>query len=497
MSTLSDLKKAKRYSDVRQYDEKHQLLHRLVRDNPQEFYIDSEKNGIVGLTHDATGFRIHVPKNVIGGLKLESRVKESAATLSAGSGMPKLDGGGQGSYIKLPSLYGNMKSELTKATKQVGENAKAGVGAVETPNSASSKLYPATTKYMQQKLQPSPYAYKKSDITTSDVSKALGYSPGFWYDKGSFSPAAETRMGNLISGIGLSGLGLASIPVLQYMFPERFKGKGKMLAAASILGGMAAPWAINAPSTMADISRLSLPSNDTYTDKDQRAMQLASRTRSGIRPQGVNAEIAEGRGPGRIQGSLNAPAGQPSGQSPSVDAARATAANSQRYYVGGHFDDATGEYVGGAETDSTHTRAIDPNQQALVDSIRQLRESMAAGNGHRGGPGVKSGGYIPMDLQIAKTHLANVAAEQMRSGYVDYGQAASLMMRASEESSKPWVTVRDLAHAAIGAGAGAVSGTIAAKGIGLFVNLSPTERKVMQGTGAALGTLLNLGKFGF
>lgn len=440
MSTLSDLKKAKRYSDVRQYEEKHQLLHNLVRSSPQEFYVDSEQNGILGLTHGPTGFKIHVPKNVVSGLDLESKVKESAAAaaLSAGSGLPKIDGGGQGSYVKLPSLYGSMKSELTKATKQVGENAKAGVGAVQTVNSSASKLYPVTTEYMQKKLQPSPYAYKKSDFTTSDLSKALGYSPGFWYGKDTFSPAAETRMGNVISGVGLSALGLASIPVLQYMFPERFKNKGKSMAALSVLGGLAAPWVVNAPSTMADISRLGLPSNDSYTNKDHRAMQIASRMRSGVIPTGPNAEIAEGKDPTRITKSLNAPATTSAGN-PGVVPSAATP-----------------------------------------------------------GPGLtKANAYIPMDLQIAKTHLANVTADQLRSGYVDYGQAASLMMRASEESNKPWVTVRDLAHAAIGAGAGAVSGTIAAKGIGMFMNISPTERKIMQGTGAALGTLLNLGKFGF
>ena len=102
-----------------------------------------------------------------------------------------------------------------------------------------------------------------------------------------------------------------------------------------------------------------------------------------------------------------------------------------------------------------------------------------------------------MDLQIAKTHLADVMAEQLSSGYVDYGQAVGLMNRASRESNKPWVTVRGLARAAIGAGAGGLAGTVAAKGIGLFMNLSPMEQKTMQGTGAALGTLISLGKLGF
>jgi hypothetical protein len=158
---------------------------------------------------------------------------------------------------------------------------------------------------------------------------------------------------------------------------------------------------------MADISRMSLPKNENYTEADKQNMQQDSRRRSGIIPTGSNALVAEGKG------------------------------------------------------------------------------------------STKNGSYIPMDMQIARTHLADVVSEQMRSGYVDYGQAAGLMLRASRESNKPWFTVRDIAHAAIGAGAGAVAGTAAAKGIGMFVNLKPNEQKLMQGTGAALGTLINLGKLSF
>lgn len=400
MSTLGDLKKAKQYSDVKRYDQKHQLINQLVRKAPKEFYVDSEKDGIVGLTHSSTNFKIHVPKNVIAGLELGSAPqKESAAAkgMAAGSGMPNITGGGDGSYVKLPSLYGSMKSELTKATKQVGEDAK------KPSAGAASELYPATAEYMRKKMAPTPFPYKRAAFT-SDLSKALGYSPGVWYGQDTFSPSAQTRFGNLLTGVGLTGVGLASIPVLKYLFPERFAGKEKALMALAALGGMSAPWLINAPSTMADISRLTLPKNEDYTDADWKKMQIGSRVRSGIIPTGDNALIAQGKDP------------------------------------------------------------------------------------------TKSSSYIPMDMQIARSHLANVVTEQMRSGYVDYGQAAGLMLRAGQESNKPWFTVRDIAHAAIGAGAGAVAGTAAAKGIGMFVNLSPKEKTLMQGTGAALGTLINLGK---
>lgn len=403
MSTLGDLKKAKRYSDSKQYDQKHQLIHQLVREAPKEFYVDSEKDGIVGLTHSSTNFKIHVPKNVISGLQLGTAPqKESAAAkgMAAGSGMPNITGGGDGSYVKLPSLFGSMKSELTKATKQVGEDAK------KPSAGAASDLYPATAEYMRKKMTPTPFPYKRAAFT-SDLSKALGYSPGVWYGQDTFSPSAQTRFGNLLTGVGLTGVGLASIPVLKYLFPERFAGKEKALMALAALGGMSAPWLINAPSTMADISRLTLPKNEDYTDADWKKMQIGSRVRSGIIPTGGNALIAQGKDP------------------------------------------------------------------------------------------TKSSSYIPMDMQIARSHLANVVTEQMRSGHVDYGQAAGLMLRAGQESNKPWFTVRDIAHAAIGAGAGAVAGTAAAKGIGMFVNLSPKEKTIMQGTGAALGTLINLGKLSF
>lgn len=406
MSALKDLKKAKQFSDAKQYSQKHDLVHQLILESPKDFYVDSEKDGIVGLTHSATNFKIHVPKSVVGNLELgQAPGKESAAakSIGAGFGMPNISGGGNGSYTKMPSLFGSMKADLTKATKQVGEKNKR-----QEPvgGTAVEKLYPATADYMHKKMSPTPFAHKNAAFT-SDVSKALGYSPGFWYDSGTFTPTAQTRLGNLISGVGLTGLGLAAIPVLKYMFPERFAGKEKALMALAALGGMAAPWAINAPSTMADISRWSLPKNEDYTKEDQQNMQRASRIRSGIIPTGDNALVAQGKVP------------------------------------------------------------------------------------------VKASSYIPMDMQIAKTHLADVVSEQMRSGYVDYGQAAGLMLRASRESNKPWFTVRDLAHAAIGAGAGAIAGTAAAKGIGMFVNLKPTEQKIMQGTGAALGTLINLGKLSF
>ena len=451
MSRLEDLKKAKQYSDVKQYDEKNQLIHKMITDAPAEFYIDSDKDGIVGLTHESTGFKIHVPKQVVSGVKLQNKAAASLAPMTAGFGMPNITGGGKGSYTKLPSLAGKMKSQLTTATKNVGEEAK-----TATP---ADTMFPATAEHYrkQQELN----GYKAADITTGSISRGLGYSPGVFYNEKDYSPAAQTRYGNIVSGLGLSAAGLASIPVLQYLFPERFKGKGKALSTLAVLGGMAAPWALNLPSTLADVNRLKGISNEDWA-KRKDSFLARSHTLSGIDPA--------------------KPYGAPAASTPAVPSAPAFGSPD---YVAPHVPDIV-EVLGNLN-----------KQQAGGTLTPQEQKDIERAGTQYSGSTSKAGNYIPMDLQIAKTHLADVLSEQLRSGYVDYGQAVGLMQRATAESNKPWITVQNLAHAAVGAGAGALAGTVAAKGIGLFMNLDPGEQKIIRNTGAALGTLINLGKFGF
>ena len=324
--------------------------------------------------------------------------KSSSFNIPVGFGMPNISGGGKGSYTKLPSLTGQLKSKLTEATKDVGEEAKA--------MNPANAMFPATTEFFNKKQQ--QQGVKIADLTTGSVMRGLGYGPGVWYDKDKYSPAAETRFGNLVTGAGISTLGLAAIPILQYLYPERFKGKGRNMAAMAVLGGMAAPWAANLPSTLLDINKLRSPAEDQWTPEAKANMIERSRSYTGIDP--------------------NKPYGAQVEPQPATE---------------------------------------------------------------------KAGNYIPMDLQIAKTHLADVLAEQLSSGYVDYGQAAGLMLRANQENNQPWVTVGGLARAAVGAGAGALAGMVAAKGIGMVMNVSPSEQKAIRNTGAALGTLINLGKLRF
>ena len=82
------------------------------------------------------------------------------------------------------------------------------------------------------------------------VPKYLGYAPGVWYDKGDMQPDNQRRFGNLITGAGLGLAGAASVPLLQWMFPDtfaKFKGQGKRLAIAAMAGGVAAPFLATLP----------------------------------------------------------------------------------------------------------------------------------------------------------------------------------------------------------------------------------------------------------
>lgn len=382
--TLAELKKAKAYSDVKQYDAKHQIVYQLVKDNPNEFFIDSEEGDLLGLTHELTGFRIHVPRKVIADVQLQKSAAKKLNPIGVGFGQIST------ATKKLPSQFGALKTQLTRATNNLDS--------AEAELNSNATMFPATAEYHRKKIAPVA-ANVKQALSTGSIGRALGYRPGFWYDEADgVSGKNQMRLGNAITGIGLAGLGAAAVPVLQYLFPERFKDKRLALSLAAIGGGLAIPWVVNFPHTANELNNLSLPSNENYTKEKSDKFKADFRSK--------------------------------------VYAPRKLSADNSM------------------------------EKQAL----------------------------LPLSTPIPKMQLADVAAEQFQSGFIDYGQAAGLMMAASQANNKPWITVKDLAHAAIGAGAGAVAGTAAAKGIGLFMNVSPTEQRILQGTGAALGTLINLGK---
>jgi hypothetical protein len=394
MSTLADLKKAKAYSDAKNYENKHLIMRKLLEDAPNDFMVDSTSTDIVGITHTPTGFRMHLPKEIVDGLSLSgmSPFKAAGVAMKATQGLPRT------ATKKLPSISGSVRANITKATMKKNPSK-------DKEKTPQEKMFPATTEFQNKKMQQNAIMakIKQGNEILGNGAKYLGYSPGVWYDE-SVPHVNRSRVGNLVTGVGLTGLGLASIPLLKYLFPERFEGKGTALSIAAVLGGMGLPWALNAPHTAWELRNLKHRSNDEYGESN-----------------------------------------------------RATLEN--------------------------NIAAANPKLSRLPGDPEPIEQ-----------PEKKSYVRIPLATPIPKMYLADIASEQLGSGYIDYGQAAGLMLAAANSSNKPWFTVGDLARTAVGAGAGALAATVAAKGIGMFMNLKPTEQKIMQGTGAALGALINLGK---
>jgi hypothetical protein len=83
MSAISELKRAKEHSDKRQYGVKHQIIRKMMSDDPEAFFVDSDDGkGIVGVTHKKTGFRFHMPAGKVRpGLSKEANVGEKLLRL--------------------------------------------------------------------------------------------------------------------------------------------------------------------------------------------------------------------------------------------------------------------------------------------------------------------------------------------------------------------------------------------------------------------------------
>jgi len=93
------LLKARLAGDTRTWDRKSGLSREALRGAPDDFYIDSRDKHIVGLTHEPTGFRFHLPENQIQSFKLregEDMTRDQVELLKAGcfsvykqAGMPE------------------------------------------------------------------------------------------------------------------------------------------------------------------------------------------------------------------------------------------------------------------------------------------------------------------------------------------------------------------------------------------------------------------------
>ena len=79
-SVLADLKRAKSESDRGNYKAKHQILSKLLDEHPGAFVQDSTSGSMIGLTHPATGFKIHAPAQVVRGRAMLAPIYHGSAT---------------------------------------------------------------------------------------------------------------------------------------------------------------------------------------------------------------------------------------------------------------------------------------------------------------------------------------------------------------------------------------------------------------------------------
>lgn len=89
--TIDQLLLAKQLSDQKQWDRKHEILRRLMLTHPREFRVDDDKARNYGVTHEPTGFQVHLPPRVIPSSVRQPAVKESLDWSSLGQNSFLLD----------------------------------------------------------------------------------------------------------------------------------------------------------------------------------------------------------------------------------------------------------------------------------------------------------------------------------------------------------------------------------------------------------------------
>jgi hypothetical protein len=300
---------------------------------------------------------------------------------------------------------------------------------------------------------PDPDSFSQTSL--ANVGKYLGYAPGTWYDKGDFSPDAQRRFGNLVTGTGLGAAGALSVPLLQWLFPERFAkfpGQGKRLALAALLGGIALPFAATLP---AEIRAFNNWRNDVP----------------------------------------NAAGGGPSSEAPTAPTTAQASPTTPRRVTAEDFiwqDAGHGGVMGNVEDEVKYllSRNTELNQQ-IQNNPELFRDHV--------GFGKKSNfGQFSPQFPMAKSHLASSVIDEVRAGTLSPHSATSFMQSIGQQTpgNQPWFTVGDVTRAALGAGAGAFTGSLVGKGLSFFLGLTPKGRKNIRNIGMGLGALINTGKLG-
>jgi len=100
---------AKKESDRGNYKQKQVILTALMREVPDEFFVDSEDKGISGITHKPSGFRIHTLKGSV-----PSGVKRLIKTEMGAGDLISIPGAARPKLAALTSSFGPAQADLPR-----------------------------------------------------------------------------------------------------------------------------------------------------------------------------------------------------------------------------------------------------------------------------------------------------------------------------------------------------------------------------------------------
>lgn len=78
---IDSLLQAKDHSDKKQYGAKNRIMALMMYKTPDEFLVDSDDGKFLGITHAPTGFRMHLPKNIVPAVVRSNTMDSKAASI--------------------------------------------------------------------------------------------------------------------------------------------------------------------------------------------------------------------------------------------------------------------------------------------------------------------------------------------------------------------------------------------------------------------------------
>lgn len=216
---IDQLLEAKSHSDRRDYTSKHRIVRKMLEERPEEFKIDSQDDGIVGITHLPTGFKMHVPRMIMPASPIP-QVKTASVDEVGWKDVPLL-------AVK----YAVAAAPVAEALQDEPHE-----GDIWVSPETGKIAYAAMGDYPD--LENEPWVRVKSAITMGEVASPLGQlfgdtegSLNSWY--GGPRPVASSLAGGLVG----AGLGYAGGSLAEWLMPHAFTS-GAAKTRAALVGGL-------------------------------------------------------------------------------------------------------------------------------------------------------------------------------------------------------------------------------------------------------------------